>query len=273
MPPNVATSTQPSLTRAIKKLEEEVGGPLFRRERNLTHLTDLGRMMRPHLEQSLSCLEAAQSAAREMQELDKAPLNLGVMCTIGPSRLVGLMSKIQRQLPGIELSLHDVVPDDVIERLLEGNLDVALFGMPKALPERFDRRPLFSERFVVAFPPGHRFESQNGVKLRDVDGEPYLSRLNCEYTDYIGGLLAEHGVSLDRRYASEREDWIQSMILAGMGFSFMPEYLPMHPDLPRRLVVDPNITRRIELVTVSGRRFSPAVEAFVRMAETHDWSD
>ena len=63
------------------------------------------------------------------------------------------------------------------------------------------------------------------------------------------------------------------MILAGMGFSFMPEYLPMHPDLPRRLVVDPNITRRIELVTVSGRRFSPAVEAFVRMAETHDWSD
>ena len=87
-----------------------------------------------------------------MQELDKAPLNLGVMCTIGPSRLVGLMSKIQRQLPGIELSLHDVVPDDVIERLLEGNLDVALFGMPKALPERFDRRPLFSERFVVAFP-------------------------------------------------------------------------------------------------------------------------
>ena len=264
--------TQPSLTRAIKKLEEEVGGLLFRRERNLTHLTDLGRMMRPHLEQSFACLEAAQSAAREMQNLDKAPLNLGVMCTIGPSRLVGLVSKIQRQLPGIELSLHDVVPDDVIERLLEGDLDAALFGMPKELPERFDRRPLFSERFVVAFPPGHRFESQNGVKLRDLEGEPYLKRLNCEYTDYIGELLAEHGVSLDRRYASEREDWIQSMILAGIGSTMMPEHLSMHPDLPRRLIISPKIIRQIELVTVSGRHFSPAVEAFVRLAESHDWS-
>ena len=265
--------SQPALTRAIKKLEEELEGPLFRRERRHTHLTDLGRTMRPHLEQSLASINAAKSAADSLQTLEKASLNLGIMCTIGPSRLVGLMSKIQRQLPGIDLSLYDVVPDEVVERLIAGSLDAALFGMPQELPERLDRRPLFSERYVVAFPPGHRFEKKNGVTLDDLNGEPYLARLNCEYTEFIGGLLQKHGVSLNRRYESEREDWIQSMILAGMGFAFLPEHLPMHANLPRRLIVNPSITRQIELVTVSGRRFSPAVKAFLQLAESHDWSD
>ncbi len=264
--------TQPSLTRAIKKLEDELGGPLFRRERTLTHLTELGQMMRPYLEKSLASANAAKDVAHGVENLENAPLNLGVMCTIGPSRISGLISKIHREMPGVRLSLRDAVPDDLIELLLEGRLDIALFGMPRELPERFDRQPLYREWFVVAFPPGHRFERQNAVKLGDMDREPYLVRSNCEYIDHIGELLAEKGVSLDIRYESEREDWIQSMIMAGMGSSFMPEYLPMHPNLPTRLIVSPEITRQIELVTVSGRRFSPAVAAFVRMARTGDWS-
>ncbi len=264
--------SQPALTRAIKKLEEELGGPLFRRERNLTHLTDLGRTLKPHLEQSVASVNTAKAVAQDFQSLEKAPLNLGVMCTIGPSRLIGLMSKIRRELPGIELTLHDVVPNEVVDRLLAGSLDIALFGSPQALPERFDRRPLYRERYVVAFPPGHRFEKKNVVRLRDMDNESYLARLNCEYTDYIGVLLAKLKVSLDLRYASEREDWVQSMILGGMGSTFLPEHMSLHPDLPMRLIAEPQITRQIELVTVSGRRFSPAVEAFVRMVESHDWN-
>ena len=264
--------SQPSLSRAIKNLEGELGGPLFRRERSRTHLSDLGRMMRPYLEQCLANASAAKAAAEGAQRLDEAPLNLGIMCTIGPSRITGLISKLHREMPGIRLSLRDAVPDDLIGRLLDGDLDVALFGLPRELPDRFDSYSLYRERFVVAFPPGHRFERQNAVKLRDMDQEPYLVRSNCEYTDYIANLLEEKDVSLNVRYESEREDWIQSMIMAGMGSSLMPEHLSMHPNLARRLVVDPDVTREIDLVTVSGRRFSPAVAAFVRMARTHEWS-
>ncbi len=264
--------SQPSLSRAIKNLEGELGGPLFRRERSRTHLSDLGRMMRPYLEQCLANASAAKAAAEGAQRLDEAPLNLGIMCTIGPSRVTGLISKLHREMPGIRLSLRDAVPDDLIGRLLGGDLDVALFGLPRELPDRFDSYSLYRERFVVAFPPGHRFERQSAVKLRDMDQEPYLVRSNCEYTDYIANLLEEKDISLDVRYESEREDWIQSMIMAGMGSSFMPEHLSMNPNLVRRLVVDPDVTREIDLVTVSGRRFSPAVAAFVGMARTHEWS-
>ena len=61
--------SQPALTRAVKKLEEELGGPLFRRERNLSHLTELGRMMKPHLEQSLAGTIAAMATAQDFQNL------------------------------------------------------------------------------------------------------------------------------------------------------------------------------------------------------------
>ena len=79
---------QPSLTRAIQKLEEELGGALFRRERNRTHLTDLGRLMQPHLRALQDASLAASAEAEDYHKLERAPLRLGVMCTIGPARLV-----------------------------------------------------------------------------------------------------------------------------------------------------------------------------------------
>jgi LysR family hydrogen peroxide-inducible transcriptional activator len=64
--------TQPALTRAIQKLEEELGGLLLRRECNLTHLSDLGRLMKPHLEQILAESESAKTQAKEFLRLDNA---------------------------------------------------------------------------------------------------------------------------------------------------------------------------------------------------------
>ncbi len=264
--------SQPSLGRAIGKLEQEMGGPLFRRERNLTHLTDLGRVMRPHLENVYSASEAAQVEAKSFREIETAPLNLGIMCTIGPGRLVGLMAKVQKQIPGLELSLYEASLDGLIERLSQGDLDVALLATPRDLPERFCFRPLYKERYVVAFPPGHRFEGQNTVRIGDMDQESYLARLNCEYAEFVGELFAERGVTLNIYYRSEREDWIQSMVLAGMGCTFLPEYIALYPELPMRVVSDPDVIREVGLATVAGRRFSPAVDAFVRMVRTHDWN-
>src|SRR5258707_8685310 len=80
--------TQPALTRAIQKIEDELGGLLFRRERNRTHLTDLGRLLRPQLEEVMKRSEAVNSAAPSLLKLDHPPLKLGVMCTLGPLRFL-----------------------------------------------------------------------------------------------------------------------------------------------------------------------------------------
>lgn len=263
--------TQPALTRAIQKLEEEFGGLLFRRERHLTHLTDLGRLIRPQLEQIWKQTEGAKTTARSFLKLENAPLNLGVMCTIGPLRGIGFVTEFWRANQGVEITLREGVPAALSDLLREGELDLAVMAQSEPFEERFDVHPLYRERFVVAFPPGHRFAEKNGVRMADVDGESYLLRINCEFRDHFRELREQQGVEMRHVYRSEREDWIQTMVMAGIGICFLPEYSILLPGLQSRPLIDPEVTREVALVTVAGRRFSPAVAAFVRAIKAYPW--
>jgi LysR family transcriptional regulator, hydrogen peroxide-inducible genes activator len=177
--------SQPSLTRAIKALEDELGGALFHRERNQTHLTELGRSVHPNLAQVFAQTEAAKMLAKDMRTLKAAPLGLGVMCTIGPVRLVEMIRSFHRRHPGVDLTLRDGTGTALQRMLLEGELDAAIYGLPGELDERLHARPLFTERFMVTVAPGHRFERLNAVPLRELAGERYLNRANCEFIAHI----------------------------------------------------------------------------------------
>src|SRR5579859_1104123 len=261
---------QPSLTKAIQKLEEELGGPLFARERNLTHLTDLGRLMRPHLEAVFQASEAVRIEADSFHKLESGSVRVGVMCTIGPTRLIGFLKRFRRELPSIDISLRDAPGREIVNMLMEGEIDVALVGLPQ-LPDRFDAVPLYAERYVVAFYPGHRFEDMPVVPYQELDKEDYLSRINCEYPDYFNSLGIPDTANVKVCFETEREDWIQAMILAGMGCAVMPEFLPMLPGIATRQLVEPEMHRQIRLATIAGRRFSPALRAFVSLAGRHNW--
>jgi DNA-binding transcriptional LysR family regulator len=187
-------------------------------------------------------------------------------------RFMGFLAQFRQDHPGIELSLLEATPVKLVELLREGKLDVAVLAQPEPLPERFDVMPLYRERFVVAFPPGHRFAKQNAVRIADMNGENYLLRINCEYRDHLGALCRERGAELKRGYRSEREDWIQIMVMAGMGVCFTPEFSPVLPGLHARPVIEPEVMREVSLVTVAGRRFSPAVAAFERAIKAYRWS-
>jgi DNA-binding transcriptional LysR family regulator len=263
--------SQPSLTRAIQKLEAELGGLLFRRERAATHLTDLGLLVRPQLEQIAKDAAMVKSTASSFLRMKDAPLSFGIMCTIGPLRCVGFLSRFQKDHPGIELTLTEDTPPRLTELLQEGKIDVAVMAQPEPFPERFDVHLLYRENFVVGFPPGHRFEAMNAVRVADVAGESYLSRINCEYYDQISDICVRCNAPLKDAYRSEREDWIQSMVMAGMGICFLPEFSPTMPGLNTRRMIEPEVVRAVSLVTVSGRRFSPAVATFVKALRAYKW--
>jgi DNA-binding transcriptional LysR family regulator len=262
--------SQPSLTKAIQRLEEELGGPLFARERNLTHLTDLGRLMRPHLEAVYHASEAVRLQANSFRKMESGSVRLGVMCTIGPSRLVGFLKRFRQELPSIEIALKDAPGKEIVTMLTEGEIDVALIGLP-SLPERFNSQTLYRERYVAAFYPGHRFEAMTVVPYRELNREDYLTRINCEYPDYFDSLGIPDDAMVNVCFQTEREDWIQAMILAGLGCAVMPEFLPILPGIATRPLVEPEIHRDIKLATIAGRRFSPGLRAFVSLAARHNW--
>jgi LysR family transcriptional regulator, hydrogen peroxide-inducible genes activator len=142
--------SQPALTRAIQHLEGKLGGPLVHRERGNTHLTELGRMMRPYFQQMLDQMEQARRRARSLVKLDASTLTIGLMCTIGPHRLVDLFSCFRKGQPGVEIYLKDAPASALEELLSQGEIDVAIFCRPGDLEDRFHTLPLYRERFVVA---------------------------------------------------------------------------------------------------------------------------
>src|SRR5882757_645624 len=94
---------QPSLTRAIKQLEEEFGHELFRRERNLSHLTDFGRRMTPFLQQCYASAVAAKTLASSLKKGSVAPLSLAISRSISLSLIISHLTELSRAFDGLEL--------------------------------------------------------------------------------------------------------------------------------------------------------------------------
>lgn len=265
--------TQPALTRAVQHLENEFGAPLFHRDRANIRLTDLGRLVRPHMEQIAAQKELAVSTAHGFLKIEKGSLAIGVMCTIGPVRFAGFLSRFRQDNPEVEITIREGVPRQLSEMLAAGEIAAAVMAQPEPFPDPFEVRPLYGERFVAAFPVGHRCEAKAAIVLRDLEGESYLSRANCEFRDAIRCEREALGVSIRYAFRSEHEDWIQSLVAAGMGFSIMPEFSPLLPGIVTRPIVEPEFRRIVSLVTVQGRPPAKTERIFLDGIRRYPWGD
>ena len=263
--------TQPALTRAIQQLEHELGGPLFNRERGNSHLTELGRIMLPYLEGVDAQTRAAKDAAKAVKGLKKVKLRIGVMCTIGPQLVAGLLPRFQANNPDVEIEVIDDGAAQMVERLERGDLEIAILGSHENLPDSLHQLRIFDEKFVILLPPNHPLSAKPSVRAVDLHEQPYVSRSQCEVFRYVAGDLKNRGVEPRVVFRSPRDDWVQGMIKAGLGFGFFPESSVTDPDVVVRPLVDPEYTRSVFLATVRGRPHSPAVGAFFREARYHEW--
>jgi DNA-binding transcriptional LysR family regulator len=268
----VCNVSQPALTRAIQNLEQKLdAGPLVHRERGNTHLTELGRIMLPYFQQVMSELEKARATAQHYSSGLASNLTLGLMCTIGPARLTDFFSTFHKANPGINLYLKDA-PALQLERLLEaGDLNVAIYCKPTPLSDKFHLFPLYEERFMLAVAPSHPFANQQCVTFKELHQQRYLHRANCEYDDTIDAILRELGCEPIYPYESERDDWIQALVLADLGCTAIPEFAATVPGLVLLPLAEPELRRTVNMVSVRGRPHTAPVGAMVVAAKQHAW--
>ena len=107
--------------------------------------------------------------------------------------------------------------------------------------------------------------------MKDLHDQPYLNRLQCEFFGHAGRIFREHGGRPRIVFRSDRDDWVQSMAMAGLGFTFIPEHPVTMPGLRVRPLIEPEIARTIQVVTVRGRPHVPVVAAFVREILAFPW--
>lgn len=255
--------SQPALTRAIRKMEDELGGLLFFRERNNTHLTRLGELVLPHLAEAMTRTEAAGKTASSFLNMERAQLAVGMMSSVAPSRFVGFLGHFRSRNPGVEMILKTASAARLSDLLLRGELDLAVMAREDGFPAPMNAMPLYEERYVVGCAENHRLAAMTEVPVGALDGEHYFARADCELSDRLPDICREQGVALrESPFRSECEHWTLSMVAEGFGICFMPEFAALFPGVTARRVSGLRTERTICLVTIAGRRASPPVDAF-----------
>ena len=117
--------------------------------------------MREFLRRVDAFSQEALAAAHKALCPESAPLNVGIMCTISPCKTIPFPSRFQTLHPGVELTLHDLTPMNVVDEMLSGKLDCALLGLPTSAHERFDSVLHYEEPAVAIFAPEHRFQKMD----------------------------------------------------------------------------------------------------------------
>ena len=265
--------SQPALTVAIRKLEEELGGPLFYREGRSLSLTELGRAMRTHLSRIEETRAAAKQAAQSLVAQEMAMIDLGVMCTVGPGILGGAVAAWSERHRNVELVLHDVWGAKAQELLLTGAIDAALIGRRAPLPARFETWPLFCEPLVAAMAVSHPLAQAERLTIEMLEGQSYVDRLRCEFRQEFFDLVAGQGLAVEVAMRSEREDWIQAAIAEGRGVTIMPKQNVTQEGVTVRPIADLPIKRTVEIAAVRGRVRGEALEQFIADMVAMEWGE
>lgn len=262
--------TQPSLTRAIQKLEEEFGGQLFRRERSLTHLTELGRQMVPHLQRTYDAAQAAKLLARGIGKQVHAPVTLGVAGAVS-DQLGTALAQVVEGLPGFQLSLVRTDPASLLQSLLRGDVDAAVLPEPDDPPERLDTISLSRQDLVVIAPLDCPLASASSVQLTDLAAMAWIegdARVVADFT----AICAQAGLRPEFRHSANVEGDLVELVANGLGCAWVPAGIGL-PDRVRTIAVEGLSMARVTVfATVSGRKRSVATDALVRAIRVRAWN-
>jgi DNA-binding transcriptional LysR family regulator len=190
--------TQPSLTRAIKQLEDEFGGDLFRRERPQAQLTELGQRLYPLLKQCYESALGARSLAVAIKSGEVGTLKLALSRTISPELITSHLAELRRLFNRLELRLLRGTAPELVELLKTGEAELAVAGDLGDAWDRLDRWPLFSEEFGLIVNANHRLASRASIEIDDLRQERWLRRPYCEDAESTASLIRDHRLDLDQ---------------------------------------------------------------------------
>ena len=264
--------TQPALTKAIQKLEQELGGALIHRERHLTQLTELGKMILPTLEKIYAAADAVRLQARGSQKKTIAPLKIGLVPSVSAALITELLAELARIIPDLRVDLREADANGLVAMLLDGEINAALVGDAMELPERIDRWRLFEERYVLVVSRKHPMARQTVIPRQDLHEVVFLERVGCDVAGRFKQACFADQPGPKVVHRSDQERHLQQMASAGFGAILAPEHAPRLPSLAAIPIDGDPVRREVQLLAVAGRQYSPALDAFIKIARVRDWT-
>jgi LysR family hydrogen peroxide-inducible transcriptional activator len=219
---------QPTLSVAIKKLEDELGVTLFERGGAEISVTPLGAQIVAQAERVLEQTAAIKELAKQNKDPLSGPLRLGVIYTIGPYLLPPLVKLMIEKTPQMPLILQENYTVKLLELLRQGELDAAIMALP--LPDHgMSMRPLYDEPFVVAMPRQHNWTERKSIPAEDLKTETMLllGAGHC-FRDQVLEVCPEMarfsapGNGMQRTFEGSSLETIRHMVASGIGLTVLP---------------------------------------------------
>ena len=263
---------QPSLTRAIRQLEGELGGDLFRRERPQAQLTELGQRMLPLLKQCYESAISARSLATAIKKGEVGSLRIALSRAIDPSLVTPHVIELGKLFEGLELKLLRGTSSEVLDYLKQGEVELGIAAKIGDEWERLDSWPLFTEEFQLIVHSLHPLAECTSVALDDLRTERLVVRTYCETTDELLDVLRAREFDVTRFHEVSADGDLISLLEAGLGVALVPRSTQSPATLMRVAVDGVEIKRTVHLYGVAGRQRTPVASAMMKMLRAYDWS-
>ncbi len=263
---------QPSVSQQIRKLEDELGTPLFHRMKRRVALTEAGTLFLRHTRAVLQQLEEARIEVQELSGLRKGSLAVGAPPSVGTHLLPKALAAFSRQHPGISLTFREGGSRTLVQLLEEGELDLAVVIQPIRHPV-LETLPLLDEELLLAVPKTHRLASngKTSVKLKELAQEPFVLLREGAYDLRDQTLSACRRVGFEPHVALDggEMDSVLRFVAENLGVAILPAMVLRDVD-PRRGPVavrlrSPRLTRTLVLARRRDRYFSASAQEFMRI--------
>jgi LysR family hydrogen peroxide-inducible transcriptional activator len=263
---------QSNVSAQIRKLEREVGVPLFERRAHDVVITEFGRAFLPRARQALAALEDARAAVDAVRGLTLGKAELGIIGTVAGWLLPGLAQRFRASHPLVDLWLTEEPTVVLAEMVASRRLPQALVNLPVPQAEQLNTEVLFLEELVVVVPPDHRLRGTAEAPLEWFRDDDWLLP---EPGNALRGLIAQAlgsaGYMPTPRIQVGKKQLMQDLAIAGVGVALLPAATALHPlgpDTGRIIrVSEPKVIRSVGLVTHRTRSRSPgdmALDAVLR---------
>ncbi len=237
--------SQPALSMQIKKLENFLDVQLIERNKSAL-LTDVGKLITEQARDILCRVDAIKQMARQAKDPFGGELRLGVIPTLGAYLLPHIIPGLSKIFPKLTIYLVEEKTHTLIDKLKNGKLDGALFGLP-ILEEDFMALPLFAEEILLAVPSNHPFAKRSKIKYSDLENKTLLllEDGHC-LRDQALSLCHSMHASVDTVFQATSLETLRYMIASKTGITLMPKlacknnegicYIPFNLPKPVRTI-------------------------------------
>jgi LysR family hca operon transcriptional activator len=240
-------TTQPSLSRQMRDLENEVGTPLFVRGAKGVDLTPAGRVFLDHARVMLSQAEAAVQSARQIAYPKKPSFALGFMIGHDTTWVPEALKLLRDELPDIHVVISTQNSPQLASALLHGGIDVAFLRREDGGSE-LDFRPLVEESFEVFLPANHPLAANSAIEIQQLVGETFISVSGTALSisgkqpalrRAIDRYLKDNGVEIRPSHEVDNLGAVMSLIASTQGVALLPVYA-------KTFLPDPVTTRPLQ---------------------------